>query len=55
MEAIPTFPSSASVSTMTAELQTQIENATAALPPVHRKAPVKGEVVESPDAGYTWL
>ena len=51
MEAIPTFPSSASISTVAPELQTQIEKATAALPPAHRRAPVKGEIVESPDAG----
>ena len=50
MEAIPTFPSSASISTVAPELQTQIEKATAALPPAHRRAPVKGEIVESPDA-----
>jgi hypothetical protein len=55
IEAVPTFSSSASISTVTLELQTQIENATAALPPAHRRAPVKGELVESLDARYIWL
>jgi hypothetical protein len=55
MEAVPTFPSAASVSIVTPELQTQIDAAVAALPPSHRRPPIKGEIVESPDAGYTRL
>jgi hypothetical protein len=52
MEAILTFTSALSLSTITLELQAQINEAIAALPPSHCRLPLKGEVVESPAAGY---
>lgn len=55
MDAIPTFASALSSSTVTPELQAQIDDAIAALPPSHRRPPLKGEVVESPAAGYARL
>jgi hypothetical protein len=55
MEAVPRFPSSTSLSTMTPELRTQIQTATNALPSTHRSHPTKGEIVESPDSGFTRL
>lgn len=55
MEAVPTFPFVASTSTVTLELQSQIDAAIAALPPTHRIPPTKGEIVESPDAGFVRL
>jgi hypothetical protein len=52
---VPTFLSSASISTVIPELQTQIDAAIAALPPAHWRPPIKGEIVESPDTGYIRL
>jgi hypothetical protein len=55
MEAITTFASALSSSTVTPELQAQIDEAIAALPPSYRRPPLKGEIVESLDAGYAQL
>jgi hypothetical protein len=55
MEAVSTFASALSLSSMTLELQLQIGEAIASLPPTHRRSPLKGEIVESPAAGYTRL
>jgi len=55
MEAVPTFASALSVSSVTPELQSQIDEAIAILPPAHRRPPLKGEIVESPASGYAQL
>ena len=55
MEAEPIFTSAASCSTVTPDLQQQIDAAIAALPPLHRTPPIKGEIVESPQTGYVRL
>jgi hypothetical protein len=39
-------------SSVTPELQAQIDEAVAALPAAHRRPPIIGEIVESPDSGY---
>jgi hypothetical protein len=55
MEAIPTFASLVSASTVTPELRAHIDEAIAALPPAHCRPPTKGEIVESPSSGYVRL
>src|SRR5271169_7095857 len=55
MEAVPPFATALSSSPVTPELQAQIDDAIAALPPLHRRAPTKGELVESPASGYIRL
>ena len=51
----PTFSVAASSSTVTPELRVQIDAAIAALPPAHRAAPYKGEIVESKEAALLQL
>jgi hypothetical protein len=55
MEAVPTFASALSLSSVTPELQAQINEAVAALPAAHRRPPIKGEIIESPDSGHVRL
>jgi hypothetical protein len=55
MEAVPTFASAPSSSSVTPELQAQIDDAIAALPPAHCRPPTKGEFVKSLAPGYTRL
>jgi len=55
MEAVPTFATALSSSTVTPELQSQIDEAITTLPPAHCRPPLKGEVVESPASGYIRL
>jgi hypothetical protein len=55
MEAIPTFASALSLSTITPELQSQIDDVIAALLAARQRPPTKGEIVESPASGYTRL
>jgi hypothetical protein len=55
MEVVPTFASVLSVSSVTLELQSQIDEAIATLPPAHRRPPLKGKIVESPASGYVQL
>jgi hypothetical protein len=55
MEAVPTFASALSSSSVTPELQAQIDDAIAALPPAHCWPPTKSEFVESPASGYIRL
>jgi hypothetical protein len=50
----PTFSSSASCS-VTPELQTQIDADVAALPAAYRRAPYKGEIVDSKEAALQRL
>jgi hypothetical protein len=52
MEAVPTFASALSVSFVTPELQSQIDEAIATLSPAHRRPPLKGEIVEPLASGY---
>jgi hypothetical protein len=51
----PTFSSPASLSSVTPELQAQIDAAVAALPAAHRRAPYKGEIVDSKEAALQRL
>ena len=51
----PTFSSPASLTSVTPELQAQIDAATAALPAAHRRAPYKGEIVDSKEAALERL
>jgi hypothetical protein len=51
----PTFSSPASMSSVTLELQAQIDAAVAALPAVHRQAPFKGEIVKSKETALQRL
>lgn len=51
----PTFSSTVSLSSVTPELQAQIDAAVAALPAAHRQAPVKSEIVESKEAALEQL
>jgi hypothetical protein len=51
----PTFTSSASSSSVTLELQAQIDAAIAALPTAHRRVPTKGEIVESKETALLRL
>jgi hypothetical protein len=55
MEAVPTFVSALSSSSVTPELQAQIDEAVAALPAAYRRPPIKGEIVKSLDSGYVQL
>jgi hypothetical protein len=55
MEAVPTFASALSSSSVTLELQSQIDEAIAMLPPAHRRPLLKGEIVESPASRYIRL
>jgi hypothetical protein len=51
----PIFASTAAVGTVTALLQSQIDAATATLPPAHRQPPRKGEIVQSKEAALQRL
>ena len=51
----PTFSSVASATTMTPELASQIEAATAALPAAHKLLPQEQEIVESKEAALQQL
>jgi hypothetical protein len=55
MEAVPTFASALSSSSITLELQAQIDEAINMLPPAHRRPPLKGEIVDSPASRYIRL
>jgi hypothetical protein len=55
MEAVPTFASALSSSSVTLELQAQIDDTIVALPPAHCRPPTKGEFAESPASGYIRL
>jgi hypothetical protein len=55
MEAVPIFVSALSSSSVTPELQAQIDEAVATLPAAYRRLPIESEIVESPDSGYIRL
>ena len=55
MEAVSTFASALSSSSVTLELQSQIDEAIATLPLAHRRPLLKGKIVESPTSGYIRL
>lgn len=55
IEAVPTFASALSSSSITPELRAQIGEAIDTLPPAHRQPPLKGEIVDSPASGYIRL